>query len=93
MDTATLISLCAVGIAFLGLILTSRKDTRQDAASVAEMKATLGSISNGVEDIRVEFRAMRETVSGHGARISAIEQDCKNLHHRVDALDGQKKGT
>ena len=86
METATIISLCAVAVSFLGLILNSRKETRQDAASTAEMKATLGNISNGVEDIRVELRTMRGRVDGLAERLSAVESSCKSAHHRLDTL-------
>ena len=62
METGTVISIAAVLISLIGLIASSRKDTRSDAAASAIIQTKLDSVINGVDDIRVEMRAMRETI-------------------------------
>lgn len=86
MDISAILSLAAVAVSLVGLLLSSRKTTRDDAASNAEVKTMLGSISSGVEDIRVEMRTMRGRVDGLAERLSAVESSCKSAHHRLDQL-------
>lgn len=93
MNTSTIISLCAVLIAFGGLIISGRKETRNDAADVGRMEAKLDSISGGVEDIRVEFRIMRGRIDSLAERMSVVESSCKQAHKRLDAIQHGKKIT
>ena len=86
METGVIISLVAVLISAVGLLITGRKGTREDAAGTARLEAKLDSISSGVEDIRVETRTMRSRVDGLAERLSAVERDCRNAHHRLDQL-------
>lgn len=86
METSTILSAAAVLIALVGLIVTSRKDTRQDAAGAAKIEAKLDNISGGVEDIRVEMRGMRGRIDNISERLSAVESSCKAAHRRLDDL-------
>lgn len=88
MDTQQIISLAAMAIALLSFVLSSRRETRQDAAGTARLEAKLDSISGGVEDIRVEMRSMRGRMDGLAERLSAVESSCKAAHHRLDQLAG-----
>ena len=89
METSTILSAAAVLIALVGLIVTSRKDTRQDAAGSARLEAKLDNISGGVEDIRVEMRGMRGRIDSISERLSAVESSCKAAHHRLDTMATQ----
>ena len=91
MDITMILSMAAILISLVGLLLNSRKDTRADAATSARMEATLGSISNGVEDIRVEMRTMRSKLDDHGERLARVEARAASNTHRLDALDKQHK--
>lgn len=86
MDISAILSLAAVAVSLVGLLLSARKTSRDDAAGNAEVKTMLGSISSGVEDIRVEMRTMRGRVDGLAERLSAVESSCKSAHHRLDQL-------
>lgn len=88
METSEIISLAAVAIALLGFILSSRKTTREDAASNARLEAKLENINTGVTDIRVDIRTMGDRVNGLTERLSAVESSCKSAHHRLDQLAG-----
>ena len=86
MDTSTILSLAAVAVSLVGLLLNSRKTTRDDAAGSARVEAKLDGISSGVEDIRVEMRTVRSRVESLAERVSAVESSCKSAHHRLDQL-------
>lgn len=86
METSTILSLAAVIVSLVGLLLSTRKATREDAAGTARLEAKLDSISNGVEDIRVETRSMRSRMDGLAERLSAVESSCKSAHHRLDQM-------
>lgn len=90
METGTIIALVAMLVSALGLLLSTRKDTRQDAAGTARMETKLDNISAGVEDIRVEIRTMRDRVGALSERVSAVENSCKSAHHRLDMIEGGK---
>lgn len=62
MTTSEIISFAAMIVALLMLILTGRRDTRGGASEQGEVKSTLRGIANGVDDIRVEQRAMRNDI-------------------------------
>ena len=90
METGTVISIAAVLISMIGLIASSRKDTRSDAAASAIIQTKLDSVINGVDDIRVEMRAMRETISDHGERLAKLEARAASNTHRLDTIEGKK---
>ena len=91
METGTIIALVAMLVSALGLLLSSRKESRQDAAGTARMETKLDNISAGVEDIRVEIRTMRDRVGALSERVSAVENSCKSAHHRLDMIEGGKE--
>jgi len=83
MGEAQVISLVALAVAFMGLLLNSRKDTRQDAAETARVQAKLDSLINGVDEIRLEMRSMQKDIRTQGERIAKIEG-------RLDLLEKDK---
>ena len=90
METGTVVSICAMVIALLGLLLNSRKETRTDAASMAEIKTGLNTVNNGVNEIRVELRSIRDSLNEHTDRLARVETMAENNSHRLDALEGKK---
>ena len=73
MGEAQVISLVALAVAFIGLLMNSRKDTRQDAAETARTQAKLDSLINGVDEIRLEMKSMQKDIREHGERLAKIE--------------------
>ena len=65
METGAIIALGSLLVAFIALLVGARRDTRGEAASQAQVHAKLDSIAGGVDDIRVEQRAMRERLDGY----------------------------
>lgn len=90
MDAGVYISIAAVVISLVGLLLNGRKDTRTDAAANAIITTKLDSLISGVDDIRVEFRSMRDTLSDHGERLARVEARAQSNTHRIDTLEGKR---
>ena len=91
MDHTMLLSAAAVLISLVGLMLSGRRETRNDAASSAIIQAKLDSLITGVDDIRVEMRTMRETLGDHGERLARVEARAASNTHRLDALDKRQQ--
>lgn len=92
METGTLISLAAVLISFIALVLNGRKDTRSDAATNAIIQTKLDNLINGVDDIRVELRAMKDKISDHGERLAKVEARAASNSSRLDVLEKRGEG-
>ena len=89
METGTVISLVAAIIALAALILNSRKETRSDAAALARIDASLASLNNGVQDIRVDLRTMQTSIADHSERLARVEAKAESNTHRLDTLEGK----
>ena len=76
METATILSGAAVLISLIGLLMSAKKGTREDAAGAARLEAKLDSISSGVEDIRVETRTTRGRVDALEFNVTVTEPCC-----------------
>lgn len=92
METSTIIALGALLVSLVGLILNSRKDTRTDAAANAITQTKLDSLISGVDDLRVEMRTMRDSISNHGERLAKVEARSSSNTHRLDILEGKQTG-
>lgn len=94
MEISTMISLGAVILSLISILLKNRRDSNEDtaeeAANTARITAKLDSIASGVDDIRVDMRAMRDRLQNFGERLTAVEQSCKSAHHRLDLIEGRK---
>lgn len=79
-----LIALLSLIVAALTLMRSKRGDDRQDAAKIALMDGKLDSIRSGVDDIRVEQRAVQRDLSSLSERVARVEAD-------VDTLKEERK--
>ena len=87
MSTANIISLLSLALAFVVLLVNTRKDTRGDAKQEARTEAKLDSITSGVNEIRVDLRGIRDELKDHGLHIAAVESSVKSAHHRLDEVE------
>lgn len=86
MTTGEIIALCALAVSALVMLLGARRDTRGSAADQAAMENKLDSIKTGVDEIRIDQRAMRDNVDNLAkqvirleGRMDAAERDIKYL--------------
>lgn len=90
METANWFSLVAVILSGVGLFLASRKDTKTEAKESAITQTKLDNLINGVTEIRVDLKSMRETVSDHGERLAKVEAKADNNLQRIAILEGKR---
>lgn len=87
------IALGSLIVAIVAIIKSSRKESTEDTRSEAEEKARtsakLDSISNGVDEIRLEYRAMRQRIDGMAIEIATNKSSCSSAHHRIDGLESR----
>ena len=90
METANWFSLVAVILSGVGLFMASRKDTKTEAKESAITQTKLDNLINGVTEIRVDLKSMRETVSDHGERLAKVEAKADNNLQRIAILEGKR---
>ena len=88
MDTGVVISLGSLLVAALALLFNGRKGTRDEAANQAILSTKLDNINNGITDIRVEMRSMRNDIGSLETRMVRVEERSKSNSHRIDKLEG-----
>lgn len=82
METGTVIALLALLVAIVNSLMNGRKDTRTDAAALAEIKAGMNSANAGISDLRVEMRRMNDAISDHSERLASLETRVNNLERK-----------
>lgn len=82
METSTIVALLALLVSIANSLMNGRKDTRTDAAALAEIKAGMNTANSGISDIRVDLRQLREDVKDHGERISNLEARIETLERK-----------
>ena len=87
MTLSNIIAMLSLGLAFVVLLINSRKDTRVDAKQEARTEAKLDSITTGVSEIRLDLRGMRNELKDHSLHIAAVENSVKSAHHRLDEVE------
>lgn len=89
MNAEAIIALGSLAVAVMALLLKGRGETKAAAADSARTQAKLDSIAGGVDEIRIEQRAMRDRVDGLAERVAGVEASVKSAHHRLDELDAK----
>ena len=92
LDWAIIVSAAAAisGIV-LGWLGRSRT-VRQDGAADGELRASVNYIRQGVDDLRVEIRLMRQDYADLVERVVRVEESTKSAHRRIDRLEGRGDG-
>lgn len=74
---------------------TSKKTDMDDAVKRAEINTKistkLDNIATDVRETAKNVDRLRDEISEHGNRITAIEQSVKSAHHRLDRLEELQK--
>ena len=74
-----IIALLSLIVAAMSLARNRRKDDTQEAAKMALMDGKLDSIRSGVDDIRVEQRAVQRDISNLTERVARVEAEVDTL--------------
>lgn len=63
---------------------TSRQDTSSSAAMNEQARTDMRYLVRGVDDIRVDIRALRSEISDIDRRVVAVNESVKSAHKRID---------
>ncbi|MBG9548363.1 hypothetical protein [Cytobacillus firmus] len=86
-EIGTLIAVSGLIISFLAYQFNRQKELKSDTREDGEIKAQLGYISKGVDDIRIELRASEKQIGALGERVTRVEESAKQAHKRIDNLE------
>lgn len=75
---------------FIVALLTLRRNTNADTTANATERATLAAdvryIRSGVDEIKVENRAIRKDVEDLRTKVVSVEASANSAHKRIDDL-------
>lgn len=89
---AAVAAISGVLLGWTGRTREAKQSIRTDSREEAAMRADVEYIKRGVDDIRVEQRAMRQDMSDLTERVTRVEESSKQAHKRIDRVeqrDGQ----
>ncbi|MCK0473773.1 hypothetical protein [Halalkalibacter sp. APA_J-10(15)] len=87
-ELGVLVAIAGLVISYLAYQLTHIKEVKMDSQENAEVKAELGYIRRGVDDIKIDLRANEKQMAQMGERITRVEESTKQAHRRIDQLKG-----
>lgn len=80
------VSVFSLIIAYQTYQLNKTKVVKSDTHESAELKAELGYIRKGVDDIRIDLKANEKQMIALGERVTRVEESSKQAHRRIDNL-------
>ncbi|MCP1124551.1 hypothetical protein NKR74_14770 [Bacillus sp. 3103sda1] len=86
-EIGVLIAILSLAISYFAYSLNRTKSIKLDGQQSAEMKAELGYIRKGVDDIRIDLKANEKQMIALGERITRVEESSKQAHKRIDTLE------
>lgn len=86
-EVGILISIASLVLGYLGYQLNRTKDVKKESQDSAEVKAELGYIRKGVDDIRIDQKVSERHLVDLGERITRVEESTKQAHKRIDSID------
>ncbi|WBX80112.1 MULTISPECIES: hypothetical protein [Virgibacillus] len=66
---------------------TAKSNTKNDAEQSAEVRAELGYIRKGVDDIRIDLKANEKNIAHLNERVTRVEESTKQAHKRIDTME------
>jgi uncharacterized phage infection (PIP) family protein YhgE len=99
-EIGVVLSILSLIIAFQGYALNKQKqqqdksksettEAKNDAKESAEIKAQLGYISKGVDDIRIDLKANEKQIGALSEKVARIDESAKQAHKRLDKLENK----
>ncbi|WP_459503089.1 hypothetical protein [Bacillus sp. C1] len=86
-EIGVLIAILSLVIGYLSYSLNKSKAIKSDGQQSAEVKAELGYIRKGVDDIRIDLKASEKQMVALGERVTRVEESTKQAHKRLDTLE------
>lgn len=96
MEVASIISIAGVvsGIllGWLGKAKAEKKELQEEAANSATIQFDVDYIKRGVDEMRLEQKDQGRRFDALSERVTRVEESAKQAHHRLNRLDGGRKG-
>ncbi|PGX01714.1 hypothetical protein COE40_19120 [Bacillus cereus] len=86
-EIGVLIAVLSLAISYFAYSLNRTKSIKSDGQQSAEMRAELGYIRKGVDDIRIDLKASEKQMIALGERVTRVEESSKQAHKRLDTLE------
>ncbi|MGH0514856.1 hypothetical protein [Bacillus cereus] len=86
-EIGVLIAVLSLAISYFAYSLNRTRSIKSDGQQSAEMKAELGYIRKGVDDIRIDQKASEKQMISFGERITRGEESAKQAHKRLDNVE------
>lgn len=86
-ELGLLIAVASLAISYFGYVLNKSKSIKTDGQQSAEVKAELGYIRKGVDDIRIDLKASEKQMVALGERVTRVEESTKQAHKRLDTME------
>jgi hypothetical protein len=89
LQVGVFIAVASLVISYLAFSLNKQKETKTETRQDARIQAQLEYIGKGVDDIRIDLKANKDSVSELKVYVARVEESNKSLHKRVDKLEGK----
>ncbi|MCI0767419.1 hypothetical protein [Bacillus sp. TL12] len=86
-EIGVLIAVLSLAISYFAYSLNKTKAIKSDGQQSAEMRAELGYIRKGVDDIRIDLKASEKQMIALGERVTRVEESAKQAHKRLDNVE------
>ncbi len=86
-EIGLLIAVSTLAMGYLSYSLNKSKEIKSDGQQSAEVKAELGYIRKGVDDIRIDLKANEKQMIALGERVTRVEESSKQAHKRLDNVE------
>ena len=88
---AIIAGLSGVLLGWTGRSRDVRKALRCDTASDQQLRADVGYLVRGVDEIRLEQKSASNKIDQIGERVTRVEESIKSAHKRIDEMKGTNK--
>lgn len=86
MELSLLFGAIGTILGVIGALVTLRKDSKQDGAEDAHVRAKVDYIASGVDDIRLDMRTQANKIETLNERLIRNEESTKQAHKRINDI-------
>lgn len=86
-ELGILVAVLSLVIAYQAFQLNKTKAIKSDSRDSAELRAELGYIRKGVDDIRIDLKANEKNIGLLSERVTRLEESAKQAHKRISKLE------
>lgn len=80
-------AVCAIVFGYIAFVRNRDKDKESDIKAEATVLTEIGYIKGGIDDIKAEQREQRKTNTEFVSRLTAVEENAKQAHKRIDRIE------